>query len=279
MKEKIFQMCNISDTIPESFGLQLSICGTTYPNRNYHIYRPNAQISCLEYVVRGTGTVKTQNTVFCPKAGDTYLLLEGKDYDYFSNKNDPWEKIWINFSGNYTLRLAQLAGIGDRCYFPSLDTSDLLFRLQAIAQMPEQPDAAEQCISILSKLFFRLAQAQNPVPQQSSDVRTVLRYVEQHLHETIRIEKLAKLCQKSVSQIERLFAFEMGIPIYRYILNRKIELAKQLLAQTGMTVREISAFLSFEDEFYFSGLFRKKTGYSPTQYRKAYRENTENPPL
>lgn len=276
MKEKIFQMCHISDMIPESFGLSLSICGTTYPNRSYHIYRPRATISCLEYIVRGTGTVKTNNSVFHPKAGDTYLLLEGKDYDYFSSKTDPWEKIWINFSGEYSLRLAQLAGIGDRCYFPSLDTSDLLLRLQAIAQSPEHPDAAEQCIAIFSKLFFRLAQAQDPMPQQHSDVRTVLNYIEQHTHETIRIEQLAKLCQKSVSQLERLFASKMGMPIYRYILSRKIELAKQLLSQTGMTVREIASFLAFEDEFYFSGLFRKKTGYSPTQYRKLYRENAKN---
>ena len=76
------------------------------------------------------------------------------------------------------------------------------------------------------------------------------------------------MCRKSPSQAERLFRAEFGVPPYRYVLNRKIELACQLLRETGMSIRDISSYLSFDDEFYFSGLFRRKMGMSPTQYRK-----------
>jgi AraC-like DNA-binding protein len=64
------------------------------------------------------------------------------------------------------------------------------------------------------------------------------------------------------------------MPPYRYALLRKIELAKQLLSETAMSVKEIASYLSFEDEFYFSGLFRQKTGHSPTGYRKAMTEGS-----
>ena len=70
------------------------------------------------------------------------------------------------------------------------------------------------------------------------------------------------------SQAERLFRAETGIPPYRYYLDRKLELACQLLRETGMSVRDIASYLSFQDEFYFSGLFRRKIGVSPIQYRK-----------
>ncbi len=279
MKETIFQMKTISDAIPQALQLRFAMCGTTYPNRSYHIYRPNSMYCCLEYIVKGSGTVNVNGQTFHPKAGDTYLLLQGKDQNYFSNKKDPWEKIWVNFSGDYALSLASLLGIGERSYFPSLDTSDLLLKLQTVAQYPDREDAAENCAAILSRLFFRLAEAQTPVSEKThTAVGQMLLYIEQHETERISVEQLAQVCQKSPSQAERLFAAEVGMPIYRYILTRKLELAKQLLRETGMTVREISSFLSFEDEFYFSGLFRKKTGYSPSQYRKESRGHTDRAP-
>ena len=100
-------------------------------------------------------------------------------------------------------------------------------------------------------------------------VEKMLRYIEQHETEAIRLEQLAEICEKSPSQAERIFHKEMGMPIYRYVLGRKIELARQLLTETGMPVRDIASYLSFDDEFYFSGLFSRKVGMSPTQYRKS----------
>ena len=96
----------------------------------------------------------------------------------------------------------------------------------------------------------------------------MLDYIEQHETDAIRLEQLAAVSGKSPSQAERLFRATLGLPPYRYVLNRKIEIACQLLTETGMSIRDISSYLSFEDEFYFSGLFRRKMGVSPTQYRK-----------
>ena len=103
----------------------------------------------------------------------------------------------------------------------------------------------------------------------------MLAYIEQHETDVIRLEQIASACGKSPSQSERLFRQEMGLPPYRYVLNRKIDLACQLLRETGMSVRDIAAYLSFDDEFYFSGLFRRKMGQSPTQYRK--NESSQEP--
>lgn len=268
MKETILQMNTVSDAIPESMQLRFSMCRTTYPNKNYHIYRPNSDCCCLEYVLRGTGTVCIDDHVFHPKAGDTYLLLQNRMHEYYSNKQDPWEKIWVNFSGNFALTQADLLGIRHCSYFPQLDTSDLLLRFQSLTQYSNPENAAEQCAATLSALFFRLASAKTPIAKQPrSAVQRMLHWIEQHETESVSVEELANRCRLSVSQAERLFSNEMGMPIYRYVLQRKLTLAKQLLRETGMTVREIAVFLSFEDEFYFSNLFRKKIGVSPTQYR------------
>ena len=269
-KELLYQMKSISDAINPKLGLQLELCGTTYPNRNYTIYRPKSRIACIEYVIAGTGEVQIDGKIaFHPRAGDTYFLPAGPSYRYFSNRKDPWEKIWINFSGEYAMQLAKSHGVLGIYHFPSLDTSDLLSKIQYYATHADNPAAPEECVSLLERLFFRLSQSTIPTQKNSlTPIEKMLRYIEQHEADTIRLEQLAAVCEKSPSQAERLFSSAMGMPIYRYVLNRKIQLAKKLLRETGMPVHEIASYLSFEDAFYFSGLFRKKVGCSPTQYRK-----------
>ena len=163
----------------------------------------------------------------------------------------------------------RLYQIGDTYHFPALDTSDLLQKIQYYAAHPDEKNLTEKCVSVLSALLFRMYKARHQKKEEgSSPVRRMLDYINLHETDTIRIEQLSAVCEKSPSQAERLFRAELGIPPYRYILNRKIELAKELLRETGMSIRDVAAYLSFEDEFYFSGLFRRKVGLSPSAFRK-----------
>jgi AraC-like DNA-binding protein len=268
-KEKIYQLGHIDFSASPLPDLHLQMCGTTYPNRNYSIHRPVASIACIEYIVSGTGTVWVDGEQFSPVAGDTYFLPAGISHDYFSDKRDPWEKIWINVSGELAERLAALYRVSDTHYYPALDTSDLLLKFQYYAEHPDTENLEERCISLLNSLFCRMARSlYAPRKSACTPVERMLDYISRHETDVIRIEQLADVCERSPSQAERLFRKEMGIPPYRYVLDRKLALAKQLLRETGMPIRDIASYLSFEDEFYFSGLFRRKVGVSPSKYRK-----------
>jgi AraC-like DNA-binding protein len=269
LKEKIFRMKSLSEYLPQPLELSLHICGTTYPNRSYQIDRPKSPVCCIEYIVSGKGNVCVDGHTFTPRAGDTYCLPEGADHRYASDRQEPWEKIWINLSGAYVERLAELYGVRGVYHFSGLDTSDLLLKLQYYADRPATMHNTEKCCALVSELFFRMSCALSEKREtRLTPVQQMLAYIEQHETDVIRLEQLAAVCNKSPSQAERLFRAEVGVPPYRYVLNRKIEVACQLLCETGMSVRDIASYLSFEDEFYFSGLFRRKTGVSPTQYRK-----------
>jgi len=264
----------LSDEIPTHLNLRFHMCGTTYPNRNYSICRPQSGLACIEYVESGSGYVSVAEQQFFPQAGDTYFLSAGVDHNYGSDRKTPWQKIWVNVSGEYIQQLSRLYGIEGIYHFPALDTSDLLAKLQYYSARTPSPHNAEKCISLLHSLFFRMSRSLHaPQTPELSPVQSMLSYIEQHETDVIRLEQLAAVCNRSASQAERLFRAELGMPIYRYILNRKIRLAEELLVETGMTVQDIASYLSFEDPFYFSGVFRKKTGLSPTQYRKKAIEN------
>ena len=267
-KEKIFQLQNLISLPAELIRFQM--CGTTYPNRSYVINRPgSSKTGCIEYIVRGTGCVNVDGHVFYPVAGDTYFLPAGTSQHYHSDKKDPWEKIWVNVSGEMTEQLTSLYRLQGAYHFPALDTSDLLLKFQYYASHPDPKTISEKCVALLNSLFCRMHNAlYAPQKEAPSAVRKMLDYINLHETDTIRIEQLSAACEKSPSQAERLFRAELGMPPYRYILNRKIELAKELLRETGMSIRDVAAYLSFEDEFYFSGLFRRKVGLSPSAFRK-----------
>lgn len=251
-------------------GFVFQMCGTTFPNRNYSIRRPASGISCLETVTAGAGVVRLDGQEFILHAGDSYLLPQGHDHVYFSDRDTPWEKSWVNFSGDFSCALFRLWGLEGTCVYRGLDLSDLLLKLQTFTTAHDARFAAEQCAGLMMMAFARMAASlQPPTAAPLSPARQLQLYIERHATEPLRVEQLAARIGLSASQAQRVFQAQVGIPLYRYVLDRKIAIACQLLRETGMPVREIAAYLSFDDEFYFSGLFRRKVGMSPSQYRAA----------
>ncbi len=266
--ERIMRMTHLNPSPNGKTHPFFMLCGITYPNKSYCINRPASDVACVEYVISGKGRVIIDGREISVHGGDTYYLPEGKNQFYYADREDPWEKIWVNFSGDFARSLAALCGIDGIFHYPNLNTSDLLQKFQHYATSSEHNLAFERCSALLAQLFFRMSgSVYSPAPQ-SSPVDNMLLYIEQHATEALTLEQIAEVCGKSVSQAERIFRAETGTSLYHYVLEQKIAIAKQLLTETGMTVKDISAYLSFSDEFYFSGLFRRMVGTAPSKYRE-----------
>ena len=102
----------------------------------------------------------------------------------------------------------------------------------------------------------------------SSDAIILKNYIDAHPKENISIKTLSKLIFKSESQTNRIFKKNFSITPYEYILNNKISRAKLILQNSNISIKEISFMLGFSDEHYFSNIFKKKTGISPSAYKK-----------
>ena len=267
--EKIIRMSHLGEVLSADTSVNFLLCGTTYPNKSYCVRSTATPLSRLEYVTDGVGYVHINGERITLRAGDSYFLHEGENHDYYADKKTPWTKIWVNFSGAHSIRLAELYGIDRVSVFRGVNISDLLQKIQHYAIAKDTEHAAEQCSALLSQAFIRLSQSLYAPPRMEQSPAVKMRqYIEQHATEAITLEQMATISGKSPAQAERIFRSEIGAPIYRYALDCKMRIACQLLVETGMSVKEISAYLSFADEFYFSGLFRRKIGVSPASYRK-----------
>lgn len=101
-------------------------------------------------------------------------------------------------------------------------------------------------------------------------------YIYSHIHYKITIKELAEYLKISESYLSKLFHKEMGIPLSQYILNLKIEKAKNLLKYSDYNIVTIANYLSFSTQSHFIQVFQKKTGLTPHKYRaQNFRTNWE----
>lgn len=81
--------------------------------------------------------------------------------------------------------------------------------------------------------------------------------------------ELASACCLSESRFTHLFREATGRSLKEFIATMRIDRAKSLLTSTDMSVREIAEMIGYDDQNYFSRIFRRAIGLSPTDYRKS----------
>lgn len=95
----------------------------------------------------------------------------------------------------------------------------------------------------------------------------VLEYLHEHLDQDIKLADLAALVGISQFHFSHLFKQSIGLPPYQYLLQQRVERAKQLLKQTDRTIVEIAFLCGFNSHSHLSKQFRQVTGITPTAYR------------
>jgi AraC family transcriptional regulator len=101
--------------------------------------------------------------------------------------------------------------------------------------------------------------------------RVMVCYIEEHLGEQISLATLAALAQLSQHHFCRAFKQSFGVPPHQYQVQRRMDLAKLLLANRNNSITDIALSLGYAQISSFSNAFRKTTGWTPTVYRREFR--------
>ncbi len=108
----------------------------------------------------------------------------------------------------------------------------------------------------------------------SKQVVKSIDYIYSHLHCRITIPEIASYVKLNENYFSKLFSKEVGIPVSRYIMKRKIEAAENLLRYSEYSCSEISELLSFSSQSHFISRFRSECAMTPSDYRKAFHNHT-----
>lgn len=99
-------------------------------------------------------------------------------------------------------------------------------------------------------------------------LREAIAYINEHLNEEISLEAIANHLHMSQYYFCHLFKQSIGISPYQYVLQQRIEKAKQLLKQRKLTIINVALECGFANQTHFTKHFRKLTGTTPRAYRE-----------
>lgn len=120
---------------------------------------------------------------------------------------------------------------------------------------------------ILMENYLFSSQATDPV--YSEDILRALHYMEAHLSESIKLEALAKIAGLSPTGLIWKFDRQLKTTPMQYLIQLRMQLAKQLLLESDLTVTQVAEKCGYTDVYYFSNAFRQHTGINPTTFRKS----------
>lgn len=125
------------------------------------------------------------------------------------------------------------------------------------------------CGALLSEIATQYEKSFSPY---AADKRfsEILGWISLHIKEDFSLKELAERFEYNPKYLSVLFQKFTGKTAKRYIVDKKIEMAKRLLALDNTPVKTIARNVGFSDEYYFMRVFKASTGMTPKNYRKTF---------
>ena len=263
MREEIYAFANESD-----LPFRILMAGITHPDPSYRIERSKKRnrIFVFEYVISGQGEIEIDGNWYKVSEGDTYILTPDTDQCYYSDKNDPFKKIWVNIESSYLSILLEAHGLRYGVYrYNSFSKLEEILRIAKSGR--SLAAASSEAAPIILSLIEDLSQK-----YEKTEERTLAQIAKAHIDAlngaAFAPTSLAAKLHVSLSTLTRDFLTAFGSTPYEYYLSHKEMLAKSLLQNTSLSAKEIAFRLGFSDEHYFSNFFKKRTGLRPAEYKK-----------
>lgn len=192
-----------------------------------------------------------------------------KDY-FYAIGQEPMESLVFR---NYVILnvrfsvISFIKGLGcDTNEMESADTEEVL---------AESGKNMESAIAYAKKMISQAIEIrdQNSGNKNRSILKTAVDFIDSHyMEEDISLNTVANVANVSANHFSALFSQNMGQTFIEYLTSLRMNKAKELLRCTGMRSSEIAGEIGYKDAHYFSYLFKKTQGMTPSDYRKAREE-------
>lgn len=255
-----------------------------YPNAGFHFRKRNeteANQYILIYCVSGMGWFEVDGVKHVLKPEHFVILPKFRSHKYGSNHDDPWSIYWLHFDGSLA-NFFLSESINPIQLKPQIDSriEDRLNLFEEIFLTLRNGYSKNNLDYSISVLFHFLGTLKyigafrennyKPIKEISEigKIDDAIHYMRENLHKKISLEDIFMFVDMSRSHFTAVFHRKTGFPPLQYFVQLKIQQACHYLDFTDMKVNEISTKMGFEDPLYFSRIFTKNMGLSPTEYRK-----------
>lgn len=250
-----------------------------YPTASHHYRERTAEQATenvLIYCVRGEGWYRIRNREFTVSQNQFFIIPEHEAHAYGCNENDPWSIYWIHFTGD--MAPFYISGFDTPSYAaPAIGNlkSRQLELFEEIYRTLDNGFSHNNIMYANTTLFHflgllkysRLYIENNEEKQQLDVVDLSIRYMQENLAQHLSLKQIASEVNLSVSYFSNLFLKKTGFSPLQYLNMMRIRKACQYLDNSNLKINQIAPLVGIDDNFYFSRLFSKIMGITPSQYR------------
>jgi AraC-like DNA-binding protein len=235
----------------------------------------------LLYISSGSGKLEFKPDLSVSLgAGHAFLLFPGVWHRYAPDLEAGWHEHWIGFDGEVARRWLRCKFISSKNPVAKINAEDTVLAtfsrmMQSIrANRPALQQILAGATNNLMGLFYSAQQTQPAADAQIVNaIELAINRIQNEFGRNLNIKLLAHELGVSYSRFRHMFASHTGMSPHQYLLEFRLVRARSLLADTELSIKEIAAQTGFEDELYFSRLFRQKLNVTPSQWRNRSRQH------
>lgn len=254
-----------------------------YPKASFHFRkRKKEEVSqyILIYCIEGEGWFELENQTQKVTANQVFVLPKEKAHSYGSNKKNPWTIYWCHFDGEKARFFAE--GLQKPLHIIAEKDSriDDRFKIfEEIFSTLKKGFSKENLDFSITAFFyflgslkylgtFRASNSVNFENQQLDRIDDAIHYMRENVRKRITLKEIADYVGYSTSHFSAKFQNKTGYSPLNYHIHLKIQEACHYLDFSDLKINQISMLIGFDDPFYFTRIFGKTMGSSPSDYRK-----------
>ena len=256
--------------------------GENLPCAEYLVERTRAKtdtksIYVMEYVLGGKGYIECAGKEFTVKKGDFYFLNRLHSHLYYSDREDPYSKIWVNVRGKLLDGIVNAYGLTDGAIVVHESQTLVYFEkvrsLLSTVNVDNSDEIMTECSKVICEMLITAAAEHRKVQRATiSTAERIKDYIDSGLSYNVTLDDIAQHFYLNKSYIISIFSEKYGHTPKQYILQRKMQSACSMLEENLYSIAEIADILDFSSSQHFSSSFKKKIGMSPDEYRRSKSE-------
>jgi AraC-like DNA-binding protein len=218
----------------------------------------------LRFIVEGSEFVRYDGKTFLTEPGDLMIFHPFHDYEYAPGPEGFCFQRSITMKGTLLQTILEYSNLSSQFCInletPSffLDAHTSLMKILQSKNLSDYTQNAAICFQVLQHLSD-ICKASR-IPDKLSEIQ---HFIEQHLGDDLRLNKLSSKFNSCPSTINQLFRAHLNVSVHRYIINRRMDKALNMHRSHNYSIKETAALLGFSSQFNFSTEFKKKYGKSP----------------
>lgn len=241
-----------------------------------HSFGPGLRtIYIIHYVIRGCGYFVCGGKKHRITRGQSFVIRPFTEIHYYPDKEDPWEYTWIEFTGKEFLHWLEITAFcDDDCVIDFIEPKlilplfDCLNSLREPTSMIQFSDAPQKIALAILSVYSELHPLLGRKTRDGFYFDSACTIIKSSYQKPeLGIEALCRELNISRATLHRCFINSCGISPGAYLVNYRIERAKELLSH-GITAKATALSCGFTDPLYFSKVFRKAYGISPREFSK-----------